>query len=202
MNTTSTTDSSTPPRTPSRHYFYRKASLPPTNTSYTPTTPPILLNDTESAHVFENKLESFIKKPSIQQTVTQITSSASADLARRKADRKARKEKEGEKVLAETPNTTQTTPFEKLALLLPQEKSAWLNNIHDDAMLLNPHQWLKLANLFNVNSKTARQQTLLSHLPYLPNVLEDRSISKEQVRPLENYLELRDIQNRNYARDS
>ena len=229
MNTAITTDSNTPPRTPSRHYFYRKASLPSntnannnnnnnTNNGYTPTTPPItLLNDTESTNAFESKLEAFIKKQSVKTSVDNIFKEAANDLARRKADRRARKEKEeqqrnGEKQsavneklateLIEQQQQSQEPLFEKLSILTPSEKSAWLSNIHDEAMLLNPHQWLKLASLFNVNSKATRQQTLLKDIPYLPEVLDDRSITVEQVRPLENYLELRDIQNRNYARDS
>lgn len=231
MNTAITTDSNTPPRTPSRHYFYRKASLPSntnanninnnnnTNNGYTPTTPPItLLNDTESTNAFESKLEAFIKKQSVKTSVDSIFKEAANDLARRKADRRARKEKEeqqrnGEKqsavnekltteLIEQQQQQSQEPLFEKLSILTPSEKSAWLSNIHDEAMLLNPHQWLKLASLFNVNSKATRQQTLLKDIPYLPEVLDDRSITVEQVRPLENYLELRDIQNRNYARDS
>jgi hypothetical protein len=218
----------------SRHYFYRKATQQPDQAT-SPSN--ILLNGLESANAFEKRVNDFINKSSLQSSFERMRKDATNDLIRRKADRKARKEKEEhahnqsitppEK--ADIPSTTRDkaatkpiTPatsltdvtaaetevakkspelFEKLNILSPTEQNAWLSNIHDDAMLMNPHQWLKLASLFNVNSKASRQPSLLD-IASLDVILEDRAIDKSQVRPLENFLELRDIQNRNYARDA
>jgi hypothetical protein len=222
---------------PSRHYFYRKATQQPDQAT-SPSN--ILLNGLESANAFENHVNDFINKGSLQSSFERMRRDATHDLIRRKADRKARKEKEEhahtqsitppektdipslgtrdktvrKPVTAAVATATATVTdmpaeaekkrpelFEKLNVLSPTEQNAWLSNIHDDAMLMNPHQWLKLANLFNVNSKASRQPSLLD-IASLDAILEDRSIDKSQVRPLENFLELRDIQNRNYARDA
>ncbi|GAN10594.1 hypothetical protein MAM1_0373d10138 [Mucor ambiguus] len=219
---------------PSRHYFYRKATQPEQ------TTPPtnansnnIFLNGQDNTNVFEDRIADFMKRSTIKSCLEKIRSDAVAGLARRKADRKARKEKEERMngsnshtssgatatssvaimAPASTPTTasdqTSTLPstdsqkplFEKLNNLPVMEQNSWLANIHDDAMLMNPHQWLKLASLFNVNARAAKQQTLVN-FDNLDAVLKDRSISESEGGPLENYLELRDIQNRNYARDA
>lgn len=251
---------------PSRHYFYRKATTTTATattanatTSTTTTTKQstqqqlapnsVLLDGLESAHAFENKINDFIKKNALQTAMVKLRQDATNDLNRRKADRKARKEKEEQAKLLlhgttttatstsatthTTTTTTATTPtvsththtttsatevpmtivtegleekpqhliLEKPSTLKVSEQNAWLANIHDDAMLMNPHQWLKLASLFNVNSKTSRQQSLIN-ISTLDSVLQDRNMDKESIRPLENYMELRDIQNRNYARDA
>lgn len=224
---------------PSRHYFYRKATQQPDQAT-SPSN--ILLNGLESANEFEKLVSDFVDKSSLQSPFERMRRDATHDLIRRKADRKARKEKEEhahnhqlitQPEKADIPlssrekATTKPVPvvaaaeitatdaavasvegenkkpelFEKLNVLTPNELNGWLSNIHDDAMLMNPHQWLKLASLFNVNSKASRQPSLLD-IASLDAVLEDRSIDKSQVRPLENFLELRDIQNRNYARDA
>ncbi|RCH85705.1 hypothetical protein CU098_000860, partial [Rhizopus stolonifer] len=118
-------------------------------------------------------------------------------------ERRARKEKERGTGLTKPEMTIQEGPlFASLKDLSNVERTAWLTNINDEAMLLNPHQWLKLGSLFNVNSKVARQTSVLPRLDILPEVLEDRKIEVQDIKPLENYLELRDVQNRNYARDS
>ncbi|KAI9486406.1 MAG: hypothetical protein EXX96DRAFT_41925 [Benjaminiella poitrasii] len=207
---------------PSRHYFYRKATQPdqvisPNNVNN------VLLIGVESSNAFENRIDMFLEKESVQNSVERIKKGAAIDLNRRKAERKARKEKEehhpansenatGENTrvvvdnehLEEDNNDSpkSATPlFEKLNVLSSTEHTAWLANIHDDALLMNPHQWLRLASLFNVNSKVSRQQSLL-RIDDLDEVLNDRSIDENDVGPLENYMELRDIQNRNYARDA
>jgi hypothetical protein len=188
-------DSTTEVKTPlSRHYFYRKA------TQQQPISPNVVLDGLESANAFENRINDFINKNALQSSIHKLRQDATLDLNRRKADRKARKEKEN--ITTEPlPPPVHDVLFEKLSALAPSEQNAWLANIHDDAMLMNPHQWLKLANLFNVNSKASRQQSLLN-LECLDVVLKDRGIDKDAVRPLESFLELRDIQNRNYARDA
>lgn len=191
----STAEVKTPP---SRHYFYRKA------TQQQPISPNVILDGLESANVFENRIHDFINKNALQSSIHKLRQDATLDLNRRKADRKARKEKENSTTaepLPPPPLVVHDVLFEKLSALTASEQNAWLANIHDDAMLMNPHQWLKLANLFNVNSKASRQQSLLN-LECLDVVLKDRGIDKEAVRPLESFLELRDIQNRNYARDA
>lgn len=182
---------------PSRHYFYRKATQ-----QQQPISPNIIVDGLESANAFENRIHEFINKDALQSSIHKLRQDATADLNRRKADRKARKEKENNNVVVEhiTPPVYDVL-FEKLSALSTSEQNAWLANIHDDAMLMNPHQWLKLANLFNVNSKASRQQSLLN-LEMLDIVLKDRGIDKEEIKPLESFLELRDIQNRNYARDA
>lgn len=219
---------------PSRHYFYRKATQPEQTTSPINTNSSnVFLNGQDSTNAFEDRISDFMKRSTIKSCVAKIRSDAVTGLARRKADRKARKEKE-ERMNGNNPHassgatatssmttmapaststaeidSTSTLPcrdfekplFEKLNNLTVTEQNSWLANIHDDAMLMNPHQWLKLASLFNVNARAARQQTL-ANFDNLDAVLKDRSISKSEGRPLENYLELRDIQNRNYARDA
>ncbi|KAI9248073.1 hypothetical protein BY458DRAFT_57595 [Sporodiniella umbellata] len=181
-------------RPSSRHYFYRKASLP---NSVTP------VNEDASTLEFESKLSVFVQRPSIQQTAQDVQEASQVELTRRRAERRARKEKEKRANVKPADEVPYTGPlFSKLNQLMPIEKSAWLANIHDEAMLLNPHQWLKLGSLFNVNSKVTRQTSVLPGLDHHPKVLKDRGIGLEQVRSLENYLELRDVQNRNYARDS
>ncbi|CAO3702335.1 unnamed protein product [Rhizopus stolonifer] len=187
-------DSITSSRPSSRHYFYRKASLPSS-------TPPV--NEDASTQAFENKLKAFIKRPLVQHTAQAVSETASVELARRKAERRARKEKERGTGMTKPETTNQEGPlFASLKDLSAVERTAWLTNINDEAMLLNPHQWLKLGSLFNVNSKVARQTSVLPRLDILPEVLEDRKIKVQDIKPLENYLELRDVQNRNYARDS
>lgn len=201
-------DTSTQVKTPpSRHYFYRKS------TQQQPISPHVVLDGLESAHAFENRIDHFISKNALQSSMVKLRQDATNDLNRRKADRKARKEKENNSIDPTPISTTTSTPpsppqpaahdllFEKLSSLSHNEQNAWLANIHDDAMLMNPHQWLKLASLFNVNSKASRQQSLL-HIENLGVVLKDRGIESKDVGPLESFLELRDIQNRNYARDA
>lgn len=209
----------------SRHYFYRKATTATTTTTKQQTqqqlAPSVLLDGLESANAFENKINDFIKKNALQNAMVKLRQDATNDLNRRKADRKARKEKEEQAKMLLNGTTTATPVIEvvpmtivtegleekqplllaKPSTLKPSEQNAWLANIHDDAMLMNPHQWLKLASLFNVNSKTSRQQSLIN-ISTLDSVLQDRNIDKDSIRPLENYMELRDIQNRNYARDA
>lgn len=209
-----TVDVKTPP---SRHYFYRKVSQPDQSSSQNN----VLLNSAESANIFENRVADFVNKSSMQSAIANLRTEATQDLNRRKADRRARKEREEQLLHHSTNNHSSThsleTPtdvkhedsittfdkilFEKLNTLTPNEQNAWLANTNDNSLLVNPHQWLKLASLFNVNSKVARQQTLLN-IASSESVLQDRSITKEEVKPLENFLELRDIQNRNYARDA
>jgi hypothetical protein len=203
-------DAKTPP---SRHYFYRKAtdqSNDPANNHSN-----VKLNNVESTNVFEKRVNDFINKSSMQSVLAKMRAESTQDLNRRKADRRARKEREEQSLshsagnqsstgsLETPPETTESDMplFEKLNALTPNEQNAWLVNTRDNALLVNPHQWLKLASLFNVNSKVARQYTLLN-IASSESVLNDRSISKEDVKPLENFLELRDIQNRNYARDA
>lgn len=218
---------------PSRHYFYRKATQPEQTTSPTNVISNVFLNGQDNTNAFEDRITDFMKRSTIKSCIENIRSDASVDLTRRKADRKARKEKE-ERVNSSSSHissgatatssvaTTATVStlttgndststisnrdsekplFEKLNSLSVIEQNSWLANIHDDAMLMNPHHWLKLASLFNVNAKAARQQTLVN-FDSLDAVLKDRSISESEVGPLENFLELRDIQNRNYARDA
>jgi hypothetical protein len=206
----------TPPAAPTstRHYFYRKASSSSnSNTQQQPISPSnVLLDGLESSNAFENRINDFIKKNALQSSIARLRQDATIDLNRRKAERKARKEKEAG--LSSAPAASAATPaeptkttgerpqlFEKLSGLTTAEQNAWLNNIHDDAMLMNPHQWLKLASLFNVNSKALRQQSLLN-ISNLETVLQDRNIKEQDSKHLESYLELRDIQNRNYARDA
>ncbi|KAL9557110.1 hypothetical protein MBANPS3_001528 [Mucor bainieri] len=219
---------------PSRHYFYRKATQPEQTTSPSnANSSNVFLNGQDSANAFEDRITEFMKKSTMKSCLEKIRSDAAAGLVRRKADRKARKEKEerlnGSNSLTSSGATatlsmstvapasipsavtdlSNTLPskdcekplFEKLSNLSVAEQNSWLANIHDDAMLMNPHQWLKLASLFNVNAKAAKQQTLVN-LGNLDAVLKDRSISESEGGPLENFLELRDIQNRNYARDA
>ncbi|KAF1804132.1 hypothetical protein V8B55DRAFT_1102279 [Mucor lusitanicus] len=219
---------------PSRHYFYRKATQPEQSTSPTnANSSNVFLNGQDNTNAFEDRITSFMKRSTVKSCLEKIRSDAVAGLARRKADRKARKEKEERmngsnshtssgatatsSLATLTPASTPTTVidsistlpsrdcekplFEKLNNLSVSEQNSWLANIHDDAMLMNPHQWLKLASLFNVNAKSAKQQTLVN-FDNLDAVLKDRSINKNEGGPLENFLELRDIQNRNYARDA
>lgn len=224
---------------PSRHYFYRKATQPEQIISPTNANSNVFLNGLDNSNAFENRVNDFMKRTTLKSCIEKIKTDATVDLVRRKADRKARKEREEQTngTVSHTPSTittnaaavTTTTPspitgseipsasselpsagsydvyqkplFEKLNSLSVAEQNSWLANIHDDAMLMNPHQWLKLASLFNVNAKASRQQTLIK-IESLDVVLDDRSIKKSDVGPLENFLELRDIQNRNYARDA
>lgn len=212
-----TVDAKTPP---SRHYFYRKVSQPDPSS---PAATNVLLNNVESTNMFEKRITDFVNKSSIQSAMTKLRAESTQDLNRRKADRRARKEREEQSLqhsasnhsstpsleTPKTPTADDTPPeeqpspvlFEKLNILTPSEQHAWSVNTHDNALLVNPHQWLKLASLFNVNSKVGRQQTFLN-ISSSESVLKDRSITKEDVKPLENFLELRDIQNRNYARDA
>lgn len=193
MDSDTTTQVKTPP---SRHYFYRKATHA--------ISPHVLQDGLESAQSFETRIDHFISKHTLQSSLHKLRQDATHDLLRRKADRKARKEKENPAFI-EPPAAAATQQsdvfFQKLSSLSPLEQNAWLANIHDDAMLMNPHQWLKLASLFNVNSKASRQPSLL-RIDQLDCVLKDRAIDIKDVRPLESFLELRDIQNRNYARNA
>lgn len=207
----STADAKTPP---SRHYFYRKVSQPDQSSNQSN----VLLNNVESTNIFEKRVADFINKNSITSAMDKLRAEATQDLNRRKADRRARKEREEQQSMHHSISNKSSTPslevpleeqtntsfpalFEKLNTLTPNEQNAWLANTTDNALLVNPHQWLKLASLFNVNSKVARQQTFLN-IAGAEGVLNDRSITKEDVKPLENFLELRDTQNRNYARDA
>ncbi|KAI8372312.1 hypothetical protein EDC96DRAFT_606235 [Choanephora cucurbitarum] len=193
----------------SRHYFYRKATQPDQPSFNT-----VFLKGLDSSGDFEDRVSKFINKQSLRSSINQVQKEAAHDLSRRRAERKARKEREkiasGNLYSSEKPAETklsETVPrkdkqlFQKSIILSAAEKNAWLANIHDDAMLMNPHQWLKLANLFNVNSKAVRQQTFLD-FSSSEDVLKDRSVEGDDLKPLENYMELRDIQNRNYARDA
>lgn len=201
------TDISATATTASRHYFYRKATQPDLTNS-------VSINVPESSQDFESRVTNFILKDTLQNTLTRSRQSSTVDLARRKADRKARKERERtedskqqqqqqHRYKEEQQQLTDGPLFEKLNSLNPTEQNQWLSNIHDDAMLMNPHQWLKLASLFNVNSKVSRQQTLIGINSH-SDVIKDRNIDDpdSSCNSLENYMDLRDVQNRNYAREA
>ncbi|KAI8890649.1 hypothetical protein K501DRAFT_281638 [Backusella circina FSU 941] len=197
------TDISATATATSRHYFYRKATQPDLDNNNNT----VFINVAESSDDFESRVTHFIHKDALQKTLVRSRQGAAADLTRRKADRKARKEREKSEDgkqqhrYKEEQQRTEGSLFEKLNTLNATEQGQWLTNIHDDAMLMNPHQWLKLASLFNVNSKASRQQTLIS-INRHSEVLRDRDIDDSSCVAMENYMELRDVQNRNYARDA
>ncbi|ORX46770.1 hypothetical protein DM01DRAFT_1339427 [Hesseltinella vesiculosa] len=70
---------------------------------------------------------------------------------------------------------------------------------HAQRDMHQPHQWLRLASLFHIHPKTQHQRSLLQGALRVSSQL-DRGVSqKVNDAPLENYLTLRQTQNRSYA---
>ncbi|KAI9307851.1 hypothetical protein BJ944DRAFT_237517 [Cunninghamella echinulata] len=90
--------------------------------------------------------------------------------------------------------------FEKPSILSKNEYEAWFYSKNDS--IHHPHQWLKLASLFHIHPKTAYQRSLLQS-NCLSAAQKDRQVTKEiNEKQLENYLDLRQAQNRKYAQDA
>lgn len=97
-------------------------------------------------------------------------------------------------------NNIQPFIFEKPSTLSKNDYEAWFYSKNDS--LHHPHQWLKLASLFHIHSKTANQSSLLSSACLNASQI-DRQLTKENnEKQLESYLELRQAQNRKYAQDA
>ncbi|KAI9319522.1 hypothetical protein BX666DRAFT_2025811 [Dichotomocladium elegans] len=87
--------------------------------------------------------------------------------------------------------------FLNVNVLPPVEQKAW-QTIRGDQSITYPHQWVRLASLFSIQSKTLRQPSLLTSQNELA-AIEDCGGQKPLI---ESYMKIRDTQNRNYARNS
>lgn len=195
------------PSEPARRYVYRRSITGEGSSAAG------VLNvhtDSEGA-AFEDRLKEFAQRQSTISIVAQLRQESLKELQRRQTEREARRlqeESSGGQMPAgdqqQTPKVIEQSSrpyvFESPSKCLTDtERKTWQASIRNDAMLTYPHQWLRLASIFSVQSKTARQSSLLTQATQKA-AFEDAGIT-ESNKP-ENYLKIRDIQNRNYARDA
>ncbi|KAI7881463.1 hypothetical protein K492DRAFT_177060 [Lichtheimia hyalospora FSU 10163] len=183
---------------------------------YEPPPPPATLSDP-----FEDRLKTFIHDPTTRTMVTELHARSVTELNRRHLERQARKSNGNITVPAqtrpktpteETPTTTtvveeeqepqqqQNHPYQFLDVssLTSVDQKAWHTNIRKDTGINYPHRWLRLASLFSVQSKTLRQPS------FLTPACERSALQDLESQPfvMDNYLKIRDIQNRNYAMEA
>lgn len=188
---------------------------------YEPPPPAATLTDP-----FEDRLKAFINDPTTRTMVTELHSRSVTELNRRHLERQARKSNGNITVPAqtrpdapteETTTTTTTAVIEEeqqqeeqkqekqqqqhpyqfldVGTLTSVDQKAWHTNVRKDTGINYPHRWLRLASLFSVQSRTLRQPSFLT--PACERAaLEDLD---SQPSVMDNYLKIRDVQNRNYA---
>lgn len=164
---------------------------------------------------FEDRLKAFINNPATRTMVAELHCRSLTELNRRHMERLARKSNGNITVPAPTrPKTpTEETPttavieeeqqqqqhhpyqFLDVSTLTSVDQKAWHTNIRKDTGINYPHRWLRLASLFSVQSRTLRQPSFLT-AACERSALQDLD---SQPSVMDNYLKIRDIQNRNYA---
>ncbi|KAI8328997.1 hypothetical protein BC941DRAFT_476629 [Chlamydoabsidia padenii] len=176
-----------------------------------PTTPVI-----ESDNAFDRRLDLWAQTTTFQNIASHICHDVEKDMLRRQQFTSSTQQGDHSHTSSSTnsPNTNGFTQpeqqkstmgdmksfmFQHPSILTDKEYASWALNGKE---VHHPHQWLKLASLFHIHPKTAHQRSLL-YPATLQAAKNDRQISSESNRKqLENYLDLRRAQNRNYAENA
>lgn len=165
-----------------RRYIYRRTRSSSDDFEDTKFTPP--KRTVESAADFERRIQTFVQQENTVKLVEAMSAESMKELQRRQNERQARKAAANEPV-EQLPDIFESThfAFEHHDQLSDGVRQTWTTSCKKDSTLLYPHHWLRLASTFSVQSKTARQPTLLPL----------------KHKKHENYLKIRDQQNRVYA---
>lgn len=167
---------------PPRRYIYRRTRSSSDDLEDNKFTPP--KRTVESAADFERRIQAFVQQESTVKLVNALSAESVKELQRRQNERQARKAAANEPV-EQLPDISESSPFafEHHDQLSDSVRQNWSASCKKDSTLLYPHHWLRLASTFSVQSKTARQPTLLPL----------------KHKKHESYLKIRDQQNRTYA---